>query len=223
MKDLGKAFSAYFKDPRWFSKSLIGVLWMFACLLGIGIFVLAGYFVRITQRVMRHEEPALPDWDDIGGKLVTGFKFCVAYFVYIIPIIVLFLPVIVLAVIAGASGDEGDSMPVFFSIYIFGMTLLMIPYSLALSLFSPIITYRFAERERISDALDVAGVIRDFRGNWQNALVVALIAMGIQSIASIGLFLLLIGIFFTIFYSYVVSSYLSGVLYLSRESKEQIL
>ncbi len=223
MKDLGKAFSAYFKDPRWFTKSLIGVLWMFACLLGIGIFVLAGYFIRTTQRVMRREEPALPDWDDIGGKLVTGFKFCVAYFVYLIPIILLFIPVFVLAVVAGATGDEGDAMPVFVSIYIFAMTLLMIPYSLAISLFAPIIAYRFAERESIGDALNVGAVIREFRGNWQNALVVAMITLGIQSIASIGFLLLLVGVFFTIFYSYVVSSYLSGVLYLSRETKEQIL
>jgi hypothetical protein len=223
MKDLGKAFSAYFKDPRWFTKSLIAVLWMFACVIGIGIFVLAGYFVRITQRVIRKEEPALPDWDDIGGKMVTGFKFCVAYFVYLIPIILLFIPVFFLAIMAGVSGDEGDTMPVFVSIYIFAMTLLMIPYSLAISLFAPIIAYRFAEHERISDALNIGAIISEFRGNWQNTLVVALIMLGIQSIASIGLFLLLIGIFFTIFYSYVVSAYLSGVLYLSRETKEQIL
>ena len=99
----------------------------------------------------------------------------------------------------------------------------MIPYGLAISLFAPIIAYRFAERERISDALNIVAIFREFKGNWQNALVVAMITMGIQSIASIGLFLLLIGIFFTIFYSYVVSSYLSGVLYLSKETKEQIL
>ena len=109
-------------------------------------------------------------------------------------------------------------MPILFSVYIFGITLLLIPYGLALSLFSPIIMYRFAERESISDALDVAAVMREFRGNWQNALVVALITMGIQSIAGIGLFLLLVGIFFTIFYSYVVSAYLCGVLYLSTRT-----
>jgi hypothetical protein len=223
MKDLGKAFSAYFKDPKWFTKFLIGILWMVACILVVGIFVLAGYFVQITQRVMRREEPVLPDWSDIGGKIVTGFKFSVVYLVYLIPIFLLILPAIVLGIVAGATGDEGDAMPVLLSIYIFGVTLLMIPYSLAISLFAPIIAYRFAERERISDALDLGAVLRDFQGNWQNVLVIALIMMGIQSIASIGLFILLIGIFFTIFYAYAVSAYLSGVLYLSRGPKEGIV
>ena len=92
MKDLGKAFSAYFKDPQWFSKTLIAILWMFLCIVGIGIFVLAGYFVQVTQRVMRKEEIVLPSWGDIGSKIVTGFKFCVAYFVYMIPIFILFAP-----------------------------------------------------------------------------------------------------------------------------------
>jgi hypothetical protein len=222
MKDLGKAFSAYFKDPQWFSKALIAILWMLLSIVGIGIIVLAGYFVQVTQRVMRKEEIVLPSWSDLGSKIVAGFKLCVVYLVYMIPMLILFLPVIALAILSGA-GDEADAMPILFSIYIFGITLLLIPYGLAISLFSPIIMYRFAEHERISDALDVTAIVREFRGNWQNALVVALIAMGIQSIAGMGIFLLGIGIFFTIFYSYVVSAYLCGVLYLSREMQEPVL
>lgn len=222
MKDLGKAFSAYFKDPQWFSKTLIAILWMLLCIVGIGIFVLAGYFVQITQRVMRKEEVVLPSWGDIGAKIVLGFKLIVTYAVYMIPMVILFVPVLILAVLSGA-GDEADAMPILFSVYIFGITLLLIPYGLALSLFSPIIMYRFAENERISDALDVAALFREFKGNWQNALVVALITMGIQSIAGMGVFLLFVGVFFTIFYTYVVSSYLCGVLYLSRGQQEPFL
>jgi len=222
MKDLGKAFSAYFKDPQWFSKTLIAILWMLLCIVGIGIFVLAGYFVQITQRVMRKEEVVLPSWGDIGAKIVLGFKLIVTYAVYMIPMVILFVPVLILAVLSGA-GDQADAMPILFSVYIFGITLLLIPYGLALSLFSPNIMYRFAENERISDALDVAALCREFKGNWQNALVVALITMGIQSIAGMGVFLLFVGVFFTIFYTYVVSSYLCGVLYLSRGQQEPFL
>lgn len=222
MKDLGKAFSAYFKDPQWFSKTLIAIVWMILCIVGIGIIVLAGYFVQVTQRVMRKEEMVLPSWSDLGSKIVAGFKFCVAYFVYLIPIVILFAPVFILAILSGA-GDEADAMPILFTVYMFGVTLLLIPYGMALSLFSPIIMYRFAERESISDALDVTALVREFRGNWQNALVVALITMGIQSVAGIGIFLLGVGIFFTIFYSYVVSAYLCGVLYLSRAQQEPVL
>jgi hypothetical protein len=141
MKDLGKAFSAFFKDPQWFSKTLIAILWMLLSIVGIGTIVLAGYFVQVTQRVMRKEEMVLPSWSDPGSKLVAGFKFCVAYAVYMIPMLILFLPVIIMAILSGA-GDEADAIPILLSVYIFGITLLLIPYGVALSLFSPIILYR---------------------------------------------------------------------------------
>lgn len=219
MKDLGKAFSAYFRDPRWLVKSLIAILFMLLSIVGIGILILAGYFVQVTQRVMRREEPALPEWTGIGHMIVLGFKFCVAYLVYLIPMFILFLPIFAMAIVS-AGLDDGGTLPLFLSVYVFGITLLLIPYGLILSLITPIIQFRIAERERISDALDLAVIARTFRDHWQNALVVAVIAFGIQSIASLGIILLGVGIFFTIFYSYVVSSYLSGILYNAIHQQE---
>jgi hypothetical protein len=48
---------------------------------------------------------------------------------------------------------------------------------------------------------------------------VALLALGIQSLASVGIVFFVIGVAFTIFYSYLVSSYLAGALYLDHTSK----
>jgi hypothetical protein len=66
----------------------------------------------------------------------------------------------------------------------------------------------------MSDAWDIAQVFRDFKSNWQNTLVVALIVVGIESFAAVGVVFFFIGIFFTIFYAYLVSAYLHGLLYL---------
>ncbi len=219
MKDLGKAFSFPFKDPGWVPKFLIAALFMILSLFLVGIFILAGYLIQVTQRVMRREEHPLPEWNDIGVKLIIGFKYCVVYVLYLMPIFILMIPVFVLAII-GELANSSDVVGVIVSVYIFGFILLTVPYSLALALMLPIISYRFAARERISDALDIGTILRLFRQHWQNTLVVALIGIGIESFAFVGIFFFFIGVLFTLFYTYLVSAHLHGQLYLELPAEE---
>ena len=213
MKDIGKAFSLPFKDPSWASKFLIAGLFMLLCILGIGFPIIVGYLIQVTQRVIRREEPPLPEWNDIGVKFVLGFKYCIVYLIYMIPVFLLVIPVIGLAV-ATSTSDAPDMVGVLTVIYMFGFTLLVVPYALFLTALFPIVAYRFALREKISDAIDIGQIFRDFRGNWQNTVVVALVAVGIQSFAFIGILFVLIGVFFTVFYVYLVSAAMHGLLYL---------
>ncbi len=221
MKDIGKAFSLPFKDPSWASKFIIAALFMILCLLGIGIPVIVGYLIQVTQRVIRREEPALPEWSDIGVKFVLGFKYCVVYLIYLIPVFLLIIPVIGLAV-ATSTTDAPEMVGVLSIIYIFGFTLLVIPYSLLLTAIFPIVAYRFALREKISDAIDLGRIFKDFRMNWQNTAVVALIAIGIQSFAFIGIIFFLIGVLFTVFYVYLVSAAMHGILYLELPPERSV-
>ena len=221
MKDIGKAFSLPFKDPSWASKFIIAALFMLLCLVGIGIPIIVGYLIQVTQRVIRHEEPALPEWSDIGVKFVLGFKYCVVYLIYLIPVFLLVIPVIGLAV-ATSTTDAPEMVGVLSIIYIFGFTLLVIPYSLLLAAIFPIVAYRFALREKISDAIDLGRIFKDFRVNWQNTAVVALIAIGIQSFAFIGILFFLIGVFFTVFYVYLVSAAMHGILYLDLPPERSV-
>ena len=219
MKDLGQAFSFPFKDPSWVSKFLIAALFMILCIVGLGFFILAGYMIQVTQRVMRREERVLPEWSDIGVKFVIGFKFAVAYAIYLIPVFLLTIPLIVLA-IAGALSSTPESVSMMIFVYVFGFLLLIVPYSFALAALLPVISYRFAGSERIADALDIAGVLRDFRKHWQSTLVVALVVLAVESFAFIGIVALVVGVFFTTFYAYLVSAYLHGALYLEKTSEE---
>ncbi len=221
MNNLGKAFSFVFDDPAWLRKTAVAAIYIFLSIVGIGIPILAGYFVRITQAVMRNEEPALPDWRSTGRMFVTGLKLCVAYLVYLLPVALLVLPVLALALL-GSVAIEPDTILMIMTVYLFGFTVLLIPYSLAVSLFSPIIVLLFARREKIGDAVDLVRVVRLFRARWQDALVIALIALGIQSLSFLGIAFFVVGVFFTIFYTYSVSSYLSGLLYLELKAAGEI-
>lgn len=214
MTDLGKAFGFMFKDREWFVKFLVAAVFMVLSVLIVGIFIVAGYLIQVTQRVMRREEEPLPPWTDIGAKLVLGFKFCVVYLVYSLPIIFVYIPYIIITVFSALQGS-GELAGVFAGMQVvsFGLLFLfVIPYSLLLAAFLPVIVFRFARRETIGDALDIKEVFRDFKGNWQNTLIVALISIGIQYFAGVGIILLIVGVLFTVFYAYLVSAYLYGLL-----------
>jgi hypothetical protein len=216
MKDLGKAFSFMFDDPAWVMKVVIAALFMVLSVVGLGIFVLFGYFVELTQRVMRREQYPLPEWKDVGVKFVVGVKYLVVLLVYALPFIFLLIPLLVLTAITAVT-DNSQALGPFVAVYTFGFILLMVPYILFYMLLTPIITYRFALRERISDGLDIGRVLEDFKRNWQNALVVVLISVGLKSFAGIGIFALFIGVFFTLFYAYAVVGHMYGALYLSAQ------
>jgi hypothetical protein len=218
MNQLGDAFSFPFRDRSWVSKFVIGALFMLLCILIVGIFILAGYYVQVTQRVMRKDPNPLPEWDYIGVKLVVGFKYCVVYLLYSLPIIILYVPFLAISVLNGM-GAMDEAPGVFAGLFSAGFMFLTIPFSLALYMLLPVITYRFAERESIGDALDIAAVIRDFRRNWANTMIVALIAVGMQYFAVVGIVLFIIGVFFTIMYSSLVSSYMFGALALERPAE----
>ena len=123
MKDLGKAFTFIFKDPRWVSKVAVAALFMILSIVLIGFIVLVGYFIQLIQRVIRREEYPLPDWSDIGVKFIVGIKFAIVYLVYLLPVLLLAIPIMVIAVTAALT-DQPDLMGALMAVYMFGFTLL---------------------------------------------------------------------------------------------------
>ncbi len=222
MTDIGKAFSAPFKDPDWGAKFLVGSLMVLLCIFGLPLFVLLGYFIQCTQRVMRREEYPLPAWNDLGVKFVIGFKYAIAILLYILPLLLLAVPMMVLFTMSAIADSQG--IPALLaSVYGLGFVLLAVPYGIALTLLMPIISYRFALRESIADALDIAAVFRAFSRHWESTLVVALLVVGVESFAGIGALALFIGLFFTMFYAYLVGAYLHGLLYLDHQHTEEVV
>lgn len=218
MSEIGLAFSGPFKDPDWSVKFIIGALVVLLCLTGLGIFVLAGYYIQLTQRVMRNERYPLPSWSDLGVKLVVGVKYVVVLILYALPIILLALPLMIL--FAFAAVDQGSaSTAVAASIYMFAFSLVAVPYGVFLSFLAPIIAYRFAAREKIADALNVGAVFKAFKTHWESTVIVALIILGIQSFSWLGILGFIVGVLFTIFYVYLVSAYLHGLLYCEHVKK----
>ena len=67
---LSTLLSFPFKDPDWFKKLLILALLIFlsSAIPIIPLIFAVGYMARLARRmVVGRGEPALPEWDDLGG------------------------------------------------------------------------------------------------------------------------------------------------------------
>jgi hypothetical protein len=214
MNNIGKAFTFPFHEKDWALKIFLGALFLLLSLVGLGIPVIAGYMIRVCQRVMRNEPELLPEWSDVGILFITGIKYIAVYLIYQLPILLLVLPLLFLL---GAStvAELSQSASVVFGIYLLAFLFLAIPYSLLFALVRPVIMYRFALNEKIAEALDIAAIFREFKAQWMNVTLVAVLIVLVGVCAVFGLFLFMVGILATIFYSSVVSGALSGMLYRS--------
>jgi len=212
MEDLDRALTFPFHQKEWGLKVFVGSLFVLLCFVGLGIPVIAGYMIRVCQRVMRNDEELLPEWSDVGVMFITGIKYIAVTLLYQLPVFLLMIPLLAFAVM-GAMVEPSESAAMIFGLYLFGFLLLAIPYALLYTLLSPVITYRFALHERISDGLDIARVIREFRQQWGNVTLSAFLIVIVGIFSALGVILFVVGILATVFYSYLVSAALSGMLY----------
>lgn len=87
-------FSFPFKDPDWKNKFLIGSLISLAGYIIpiIPFLIVYGYGAEIMRRItVRHEAPSLPEWDDWSKYLIDGLRLFGLGFVYMLPVILLFV------------------------------------------------------------------------------------------------------------------------------------
>ena len=85
--EFGKAFTFPFEDQEWLMKLGIAALVMLIPILGQ--FIVMGWALEVTRRVIQRDPQPLPDWSDFVGHLVRGLQVAVIGFVYALPIILL--------------------------------------------------------------------------------------------------------------------------------------
>jgi hypothetical protein len=86
--DFGRAFSYVTEDSEWFKK--VGIAALVLLIPVIGPFVLAGWALEITRRVINDELQPLPAWDNFGEYLINGLKETVISIVYLLPAILVY-------------------------------------------------------------------------------------------------------------------------------------
>ncbi|MEE9599350.1 MAG: DUF4013 domain-containing protein [Anaerolineales bacterium] len=205
--DFGKAFSFVFEDEDWLKKIAVGGL--FSLIPVIGIFVVLGWGVEITKRVINGDPEVLPDWSDFGGYLTRGFMVFLVAFIYLLPVILLqvcsSLPYLYEA------ADE--TLLTIFTIVTVCFGCLTAIYSIGAYLLLPAAIARYAATGEVSAAFKLGEVFKMVKNNIGTYAMVLLGGLVASMVASLGMIACGIGVLFTTVYSFAINGHLWGQAY----------
>jgi hypothetical protein len=213
--DFGRCFRFVTEDPDWVKKVLIGGGFTLLSALIVGMFFVAGYWVRFLRRVAAGDPRPLPEWDDLGGIFSDGLKVVGTYFAYVLGILAV---VVALGCVVGMVGfgigglPEGSDGARSAAAALGGLALVMIyavlgVLGLALAIFLPAVFVRVALKDRFEEAFAFRETVRFIQanlGNYALSLVFYLVA---NFASQFGVLLCCVGVFPAVFWSYLVLGY----------------
>ncbi|MCJ7734138.1 MAG: DUF4013 domain-containing protein [Anaerolineales bacterium] len=205
--DFGKAFSYVFEDEDWIKK--IGVGGLISLIPIIGVFLVLGWGVEITKRVIKGDVEVLPDWSDFGGYLKTGFMVFVIFFIYLLPIIL----------VQGCSSlpflfeNADETMLTVFTVVSICFGCFSTLYSIAAYLVLPAAIGKYAVTDEFGAAFKFGEIFQMVKNNLGTYGMVLLGGIVASLVASLGVIACVIGVLFTSVYSFAINGHLWGQAY----------
>jgi hypothetical protein len=195
MMNFTKAFSFMFEDKNWVVKIFLGAIFNLLSLILVGIPFVLGYLLELAKNSSEGKEIPLPEWDKLGDKFTRGLIYLIILVVYSVPGMILsFIPCVK---------------------YCLGPL-----YFLALMFVLPYITLKYAKTGSFEEAFRFTEMFEFVRQNLNNLIMVVLLSIALQIIASFGALALVVGIFFTSFWAGLAIYYLYGKVYREGETAE---
>ncbi len=180
-----KAFSFMFEDKNWVVKILLGAVFNLLTVVLIGIPFIFGYLLELAKNSSQGKEIPLPEWDKLGDKFTRGLVYLIIVIIYSIPGIILsFIPCVK---------------------YCLGPL-----YFIAMLFILPYITVKYAQTGSFEDVFRFNEIIDFTKKNINNLIIVVLLTIALEIIATFGVLALAVGIFFTMFWAGLAIYYLYG-------------
>lgn len=205
--DFGRAFSFVFDDEDWIKK--VGIGGLLSLIPIIGIFVVLGWGLEITKRVIKGDAEVLPDWTDFGGYLTKGFLVFLIAFVYTLPVLL----------IQGCSSlpflfeNADDTLYTIFTIVTICFGCFTALYSLAAYLVLPAAIGRYAATDELAQAFKLGEIFKTVRDNLGTYGLVLLGGIVASLVSSLGTIACVIGVIFTMVYGLAINGHLWGQAY----------
>lgn len=196
--DVGEAFGYVFRSRNWFGKLAVGALCLlFFWVLFVPLFLLLGYYVEAARSISRGARE-LPPWTDLGKKLGDGFLLGIALFVW-------GLPGTILSWFSFATTCVGSSCTT--APTPFGPLSLL--YSLLQGFLTVAIWSQFLD-EGFVGAFNFRAIFRRVGQYPGLTVIVWLLNILATIIALAGVFLVGIGLLFTLPYAFAITASLYG-------------
>jgi len=180
MIDIAQAFQHPTEDRDWIKKFALGVLISFVPILS---FAVTGFIIEHLQNSARGASSPLPNWDNLGKKLVTGLKLLAVELIFALPILVPSCALLGFVIQQTASRSGGNlpegAVPI---VGIGGIALSCIAliYGLFLLYLSAAILIQFARTEQIGACLRIGELIQIARTNTGDYLTIVAIVAAIS-------------------------------------------
>lgn len=214
--DIGSAFTYMFDDEEWIKKLAIGgavalvAAILTPILIGIVLFLpLSGYMVEVLKNVRDGQSRPLPEWSDWGGLFKTGLMVVVITIVYNIPAIILACGA---GIIQGVGPQLDSDTAQSLTLVAACLNCLQAIVSIICNLFVPAAVIRYAQFNTLGAAFQFGEIFNFIKSNIGDYIIVVLLSWVAAFIATFGVILCLVGVFFTFFWSYLVTANLYGQL-----------
>ena len=214
--DIGSAFTYMFDDEEWIKKLAIGgAIALVAFILSpiiIGIVLmlpLTGYMIEVLKNVRDGQTQPLPEWSDWGGLFKTGLMVVVVAVVYNIPAIILACGAGIIQGVGPQLDSDTASTLTFVAVC---LNCLQILVSIICNLFVPAAVIRYAQYDTLGAAFQFGDIFNFIKANIGDYIIVVLLSWVASIIAAFGVILCLVGVFFTFFWSILVTGNLYGQL-----------
>ncbi len=218
--DIGSAFTFMFDDEEWVKKLAIGGGIMLASVLLTPLFLvglllmfpLLGYSLDMMKNVRDGKLRPLPEWTDFGALFKSGMFVFLIGLVYNIPALLVYCLSFAAQFGMSAAGGDSSDMASVLSVVVICFTCLQIVLSLGAYVLLPAGIIRYAQYDNFGAAFQFSEIFSFIRNNVGDYIIVALLAWVASLVAGFGLIICIIGVFFTIFWSYLVTFNLFGQL-----------
>ncbi len=164
--DVGKAFTYWYKDPKWTTKLLLGAVISIVPILN---FAWAGYTNEIIRRVTRDDSDPLPNWDDLGKFFMQGLILVIAGLIYALPIVLLSL--IYIPIVLSTEGIDSDTASALLSGTGLILACCMTLYGVLLSFFLPAMQVNYSRKETFGACFAIGEITKLVTANFGNYFI----------------------------------------------------
>ncbi len=203
--DIGRSFTYMFEDESWIMKIVIGGILLFIPIIN---FMSMGYMLEVLKRVADGTDIPLPEWDDFGGKFIKGLMILIIAIVYTIPI---WLVACVLGGLTGLAGAaDSEALAQFAGLISTCASCLYLIWGIVVWLVMPAAIIKYAATGEFMAAFRFGEIFSFISGNIANYIVAIILAGVAVFVAYVGLIACFVGVFFTMFWAYLVMGHLLG-------------
>jgi hypothetical protein len=210
--DFGRCFRFVFDDPDWLKKVLIGGAFALASALIVGVFFVAGYWVRLLKRVAAGDSRPLPEWDDLGAIFQEGLPVVGVYFAHVLGVLLVVagfgclggLVAFGLGGLGGGSHEARDAIGALGALGFAGLYAVLIVVGLALGVYLPAAFVRVALSGQFKDGFDWRRNVEFIKANLANYALSLVFYFVAHFAAQFGVLLCCVGVFPCAFWAYLV-------------------